>query len=514
MSKIYDHEIHLSDLENSLQRLIDYVEEAAGKTEIHTAEKEIFARVQQIGLQSLKLFILECGTGYESGNLPVSEDGQSLRYKGPFEADYLSIFGEVKIKRAGYHDESKNTYYYPLDARLNLPEDKYSYLLTDWVLSRATETNYRDSVEIFDEIFGLNLTQAVPQRLCDDVSQSVDTFYEHSEAPSPDSEGSYLCISADGKGVRIHKSEREGEAYKPETPKARRAKGEKPGTKKEAVVTTAYSFNPGNRTPEDIVKALLKEYTPEEVKQAEAERRKAKQEQIPLPRLALNKYQRATMYGKNKAMDSLMQHVVTRNSKRDKGLVILIDGAPSLESAFNRAIKKYGFKKDVEAMILDIIHVCEYIWEAGTAIHGEKGTERLPWVRRKLLAILNGEVGYVICALKQIIQKRKLSQSKVETLKKVITYFSNHKHMMKYNEYLAKGFPIGTGVVEGACGALVKNRMEGSGMRWKIKGAQAMLEQRAVKINGDWKAFIKMFIENEKVRLYADGYKSSKNMAA
>ena len=157
--------------------------------------------------------------------------------------------------------------------------------------------------------------------------------------------------------------------------------------------------------------------------------------------------------------------------------------------------------------ILDIIHACEYVWEAGTAIHGEKSSKRRQWVRKKLLDLLDGKVGYVIGALKQIKNKRKLSESKLETLDKVIRYFTNHKHMMKYDEYLAKGYPIGTGVVESARGSLVKNRMERNGMRWGMTGAQAMLDLRAVKKNTDWKNFMEIYINEQKNILYSDDYK-------
>ena len=511
---LYDVENLNSHLHKNLDQLINYVKQAVNKEEIHDVEKEIFRRTLQIGYLALKMFVAESGTGYEEGNPPMVDKDQSLRYKGEFESHYISIFGELIINRAGYHDESHNRYYYPLDMQLNLPDDKYSYLLTDLSLSRATETDYRESTEIFEELFGLNLTQSVPQRQCEKVSQHVDEFYEQLAPPSADTEGSHLAISCDGKGVRLVKSEREGDDYKVETPKARLAKGEKRGKKKEAIVSAAYTFNPGARTAEDIVKALLHEYSSEELKQTRAERRKSSQGITPLPRMALNKHLRATMYGKDRAMDLLMKHLSKRDAQGSKPLIILLDGDPALEAAFKRALKEYDFENRVDATILDIIHVCEYVWEAGTAIYGEKGNERLFWVRSKLVEILEGKVGYIVGGLKQIIQKRNLSKSKKKTLQKVITYFTNHKHMMKYDDYLAKGYPIGTGVIEGACGTLVKNRMERSGMRWKRTGAQAMLDTRSVKKNSDWNDFINTYIENEKDRLYSDNYVYKRKMAA
>ena len=511
---LYDVEDFNSHLHKNLDRLINYVKQAVNKEEIHDVEKEIFCRTLQIGYLALKMFVDESGTGYEENNPPIVDNDQPLRYKGKFDVHYISIFGELIINRAGYHDESHNRYYYPLDSQLNLPDDKYSYLLTDLSLSRAAETDYRESTAIFNELFGLNLTQSVPQRQCEKVSQHVDEFNEQLAPPSPATEGSHLAVSCDGKGIRLVKSEREGDDYKVETPKARRSKGEKRGKKKEAIVSAAYTFNPGTRTPEDIVKALLHEYSSEELKQTRAERRKSSRGITALPRMALNKHLRATMYGKDRAMDLLMKHLSKRDAQGSKPLIILIDGDPALEAAFNRALKEYDFENRVDATILDIIHVCEYVWEAGTAIYGEKGNDRLFWVRSKLFEILEGKVGYIVGGLKQIIQKRNLSKSKKETLQKVITYFINHKHMIKYDEYLAKGFPIGTGVIEGACGTLVKNRMERSGMRWKRTGAQAMLDTRSVKINGNWNDFMYNYIENQKNLLYSDNYVYQRKMAA
>jgi hypothetical protein len=59
---------------------------------------------------------------------------------------------------------------------------------------------------------------------------------------------------------------------------------------------------------------------------------------------------------------------------------------------------------------------------------------------------------------------------------------------MPYDEYLACGWPIGTGVVEGACGHLVKDRMEQAGMRWTQDGAQGVLALRALRLNDHWDA--------------------------
>ena len=121
--------------------------------------------------------------------------------------------------------------------------------------------------------------------------------------------------------------------------------------------------------------------------------------------------------------------------------------------------------------------------------------------------MLHGHVGRVIGGLKQLATKKRLTAPQAKAVGKAITYFTNHRHMMDYATYLAKGYPIGTGQIEGACGCLVKDRMENSGMRWSIAGAEAMLQQRAVKLNGDWHDFWSYYSDTERDRLYPATYR-------
>ena len=412
----------------------------------------------------------------------------------------MSIFGEISIERAGYHDTDKGSYYYPLDELLNLPETKYSYLLTDWLLLRSTDLDYRGAVDVLNKFFNLGLHHSIVQHMSEDVSPTVQDYYTQTDPPPRQDEGSHLAFSADGKGVPIRKSERQGDLKETETPKARRAKGEKPGIKKEATVTASYSFTPGERSSLDIVTALFHEYkNTDDNDQHDNKPKEA-------VRVALNKHYRASLISKDDALERAVEQLIKRDPQGNKPIVVLIDGDPRLEKAIDRVLTNNNLQERVDVKILDIVHVCEYVWEAGTAIYDEKNPNRREWVRDKLLDILDGKVGYVIGALKQIQKKNTFSRSKRDTFDKVIRYLTNHKHMMHYDEYLTKGYPIGTGVVESACGSLVKNRMERNGMRWSIAGAQAMLQLRTVAKNKDWEQFMEYFIKEQKQRLYPDNY--------
>ena len=155
-------------------------------------------------------------------------------------------------------------------------------------------------------------------------------------------------------------------------PKARLSRGEKPGIKKEAVVTADFSFNPQSRKPEEIVKVLLNQFTAEERKKAQLQRQKFRQGKKPVPRTALNKHLRAFFAGKATAMNSLMERIKKRDPADEKPIIALLDGAPSLENSLILALKEHGFTHRLDALILDIIHVSEYLWKAATAIHGLK----------------------------------------------------------------------------------------------------------------------------------------------
>ena len=152
--------------------------------------------------------------------------------------------------------------------------------------------------------------------------------------------------------------------------------------------------------------------------------------------------------------------------------------------------------------ILDIFHVLERLWQAAHCFHPEGSEEARAFVTDRLLRLLRGEVGYVIGGLKQMATKQKLKGSRAKQLSGVIGYLERNRRFMRYDEYLAAGYPIGSGVAEGACRHLVKDRMERSGMRWCVPGAQAMLDLRAVYINGDWDGFQEHRIEQERRRLY------------
>lgn len=498
MSAIYDIELMKSNSKKIFSELLTYTTDAVCTTELHDFEKNVFEQLQKLGLALMKNFIANSGTGYDAHNPPVNETNQPLRYKGSKESPYFSIFGELTIKRARYQTDA-GSYYYPLDSQLNLPAQKYSYLLQKWLQASAVQTNYQKAAELLNEIFDHKLYACTSQRIGKKVSNHVDEFNDQAPAPALESEGSHLGISADGKGIRMLPSERNND-NPDQSQQPRLGRGEKRGTKKQSTVTVDFSFNPASRTAEDIVASLLKE-------RGKTQKETDTVSEKETARTACNKHVRATLDGKENAMNYLMQRMIKRDPSNTKPIIALIDGDNSQHRALDKALKKYKLYRRLDATILDIIHVAEYVWAVGTALNGEYNDKRLPWIREKLLAILQGNVGRVIGGFKQMITKQTTTSAQKHILQRTITYFENHREMMKYHIYLEKGYPIATGLVEGTCNCLVKDRMEQSGMRWSKQGATAILKQRAVRLNNDWQSFWDSFMSSQKNLLYPESYR-------
>ena len=173
----------------------------------------------------------------------------------------------------------------------------------------------------------------------------------------------------------------------------------------------------------------------------------------------------------------------------------LVDGAHKLRQLMKKYLPWF-------LIIIDIYHVMEYLWKGAHIFHREGSQEAANWMTDKLHKLLFGKVKDVIAEFKGLLNT--ITGEKREQLRTVLTYLENGKHHMRYDIYLKKGYPIGSGVVEGACKNLVKDRMEQCGMRWTIAGAEAVLRMRSVQINGMTNDYWKYHISQEKQRLYGN----------
>jgi hypothetical protein len=459
-------EMSIAEGEQALQALLKFVNERADTLEAHEAEKGIFKRLLPIGLAAMKLYFAQRGTG-DVGPAITRADGEMLpreqRLRG---RDYFSIFGKFKVARTCYRTPGEPGIF-PLDAQVNLPERCYSYFLQEWMTVFEVEHPFQESAGFFAQLFDLEVAESVLMEVAQEAPQDDEAFYAQRPLCPEDNEGALLVVSFDGKGVPMLKEE----AAKL---KAKLGTGEKRQKKKEALVGVSYTVDPKPRAPEALAELLV---------DPEAARRRRRRDHVTDKAPRAQQVRRVASLGRTKpqVMELIKADAERRDPQHRKPLVILLDGALGLWRLAPPLFKPW---KRVTC-VLDIMHVVGYLWSAANELFGEQSKAGKHWVQQKLTEILRGRVGYVIGGLRQILTKQRLRQSVRETLAKVITFFHNHRRWMPYDAYLAAGVPVGTGVVESACGSVVKHRMEGEGKRWSLAGAEAILTLRSLKKSHD-----------------------------
>jgi hypothetical protein len=177
--------------------------------------------------------------------------------------------------------------------------------------------------------------------------------------------------------------------------------------------------------------------------------------------------------------------------------VVLMDGQPCLWEAMAQVL---GDTPRVE--ILDLLHATGYLWEAVHLFHPPGSDRALQLMKLLVLGLLSGLGTALIPWLTEQAESTALPPAHRERLAKISQYFHHNQTRLHYDQYLAAGYPIASGVIEGACRHVVKDRLERTGMHWTVPGAQALLQLRCVALNGEWEAFMNHYIDKETARLY------------
>ena len=476
-------------LECALNDLKAYVERSARQgTAAHEVEAGIWQRVLHLGRQALGLLFRLVGPG-DRGETVILPDGHEVRrLETPHVRVYQSVFGRFELERVVYGTrEGQKIADVPFDRQLALPDSNFSYLLQDWAQSVAVENTYRRVPETLGRILDVHPSVDSLERMNLKMAEPVRSFRESRSTPAPEEEGALCVVSADGKGIPMRRPVPEAPIYSHDP-----AQEAKTNRKKMAVVGTVYTIDPWVRTPEEVATALF--HSPNALPPP-AERPVPKHKRLwaSLPHHQDDHEVSAT----DTTFGWLAQEVGRRNPRADKPLLLLMDGQKSLWDAGQRMLPR---AKTIE--ILDLLHATPRLWDAAHLFYGRDEEHALSFVYDRVLRLLKGEVHAVVAGLRQMGTKRKLRGKKREQLAKICVYLANNAHRMQYDVYLAAGYPIASGVIEGACRHFIKDRMERSGMRWTIESAQAMLDMRSTYLNGDWDDFMQYRIAQETQRLY------------
>jgi hypothetical protein len=465
--------------------LRDFVPQAARDGErIDTVEREVFRQLLGLGHTLLSAFVAAQGDG-DLGPQAETPEGRSVR-RLPERHDRrsVSIFGELTIDRvASGTREGQKIERVPLDERLALPEGDFSSVLEDWGQRLGLKGSFTEAGQSLEMLLGLRVGVRALEQMNRAVAGHAPSFQDSLEPPPAREEGPLMVVTADGKGVPMRRPEPDDGPR----PHHRRTKGEKANKKRMACVGAVYSIEPFVRKAEDIIDEVLRD--------KKAEERPRPQHKHVWAEMTREVEGEPPVTAKEGLFCRLSDELTARNLGDDRPVVCLRDGERALWDA-------QGVYFPEAVGVLDLFHVLERLWAVAHCFHTEGSDEAKGFVEQRLRDLLQGRVGYVISGLRRRLKAGKLSGQRRKVVRSALEYLGNNKAHMRYDEYLEAGYPIGSGVAEGACRHLVNDRMEQSGMRWTVDGAQAMLHVRALYLNDQWEEFHEHRVEQEQARLY------------
>jgi hypothetical protein len=401
-----------------------------------------------------------------------------------------TIFGQVTVTRLAYREPGLMNLH-PADAVLNLPVEKHSHGLRQLAAIESSRGSFEGAMQAIERSTGQQLGKRQIEDLAGRAAVDFDTFYAQRQAPRGEV-GDVLVLSCDGKGVVMRP-----DGLRPATAKAaattnpklatRLSKGEKRGRKRMAEVGAVYDTTPVPRTPADILPGN------------DTQRRDATKGPP-----AHNKWLTASVaHDAATIVAQIFDEADRRDPNHARTWVALVDGN---NHQIDRIHAQARIRKMNVPILIDFVHVLEYLWRAAWSFHAEGDPAADEWVRRHAQGVLDGGATRVAGNLRRAATRAGLAPAQRANADTCAKYLTNKRAYLDYPTALKQGWPIATGIIEGACRHLVKDRMDLTGARWGLHGAEAVLKLRAIRCNGDFETYWRHHLDQEQRRVHHTRY--------
>jgi hypothetical protein len=404
-----------------------------------------------------------------------------------------SIFGAVEVARTGYRAAGTSSLH-PLDGALNLPPEKYSLEVRRRAAVEAAKSSFDEGVKTLEMYTGAHVPKRQFEELVIRAAQDFEAFYANRQAGAraDPHTGSILVLTVDGKGVVMRPEDlREATqcaaAARAKTFTARLGGGRRLHAKRMASVAAIYTVEPFVRTPEEIL--------PESpARQATGPAR---------PRPEHKRVWASLAQSPEAVIREMFDEAARRDPQGQKRWVALVDGnLPQIDH-----LQQLAEERNIPLIIiLDFIHVAQYVWKAAGAFFPNQELEADRWTRAHLLEILRGKASLVAAGMRRSATLRKMAAAERKPVDECADYLLHYSPYLQYDKALAEGVAIATGVIEGACRHLVEDRMNLTGARWRLSGAEAVLRLRALRSSNDFDAYWKFHEQQEYQRHHASRY--------
>ena len=409
-----------------------------------------------------------------------------------------TVFGQVRVSRIAYRAPGAPNVH-PLDAALNLPGEKQSHGLRKLAAVESARGSFDDAAAAITRATGVKTGKRQVEQLAARAAADVYAFYAH-RRPGAAPDEHVLVLTGDGKGIVMRP-----DALRPATAKAaaagrqklatRLSPGEKHGRKRMAELACVYDAAPAPREPADII-------TPPG--QEKKERARGPQ--------AAGKWLTASV---TDDIPAVIAAAFDEAQRRDPGhrrqWISLVDGNRQQIDAITAEAARRGVTMPV---ICDFVHVLEYTWKAAWSFFDKGDPDAEAWVAAQATKILEGKAAQVAAGIRRRATTYGYTGSEREGADACADYLTAKKPYLDYATALAQGRPIATGVIEGACRHLVKDRMDITGARWGLDGAEAILKLRALISNGDFDQYWRFHLRQEHKRIHNARYREDLTLAA
>lgn len=400
-----------------------------------------------------------------------------------------SVFGTVWVERLAYRHRGHQNLH-PADGALNLPAERHSHGLRRLAATESSRGSFEQAAAAIARASGQQVGKRQVEALTARAAVDVEDFYataEYTEAAEDDA----LVISADGKGIVMRP-----DSLRAATAKAaaaattklatRLSKGEKRNRKRLAEVGAVYDLTPAPRTAADVLASSHSDDPPP-----------------PAPK-AKNKWVTASVVDDAaEVIAAVFDQADRRDPDHRRTWVALVDGN---NHQIERIRAEAGDRGVTVCIVVDLVHVLEYLWGAAWSFFDEGDPDAEAWVHKRALALLEGHALAVAAGIRRRATAAKLTPGKRAKADACATYLVNKAPYLNYPTALASGWPVATGIIEGACRYLVADRMDITGARWSVDGAEAVLKLRAVRANGDFDAYWRFHLNHERQRVHQSRY--------
>lgn len=407
------------------------------------------------------------------------------------ERSVESIFGTVEVARTGY-GAAGTASLHPLDGALNLPPEKYSLEVRRRAAIEAAKSSFDEGLQTLEMYTGAHVPKRQFEELMKRAAQDFKAFYAQRQAGAraDPQTGSILVLTVDGKGVvmrpeDLREATQRAAAARARTFTARLGSGRRLHAKRMASVAAIYTVEPFVRTPEQILPESCRQETGPARPQPEHKRVWASLAQSP-----------------EDVIGEMFDEAARRDPRGQKRWVALVDGNLPQIAHLEQLAEKRGVPL---ILVVDFIHVAQYVWKAAGALFPNQDLEQDRWTREHLLEILRGKASRVAAGMRRSATLREMGAER-KPVDECADYLLHYSSYLQYDKALAEGVPIATGVIEGACRHLVEDRMNLTGARWSLTGAEAVLRLRALRSSNDFDAYWKFHERQEYERHHASRY--------